>query len=67
MREVRHPAADPTGDAESRDDQVKGGKNVDYYEISMYASSTQQILPAGIPPTTVWGYGPRDQPGGEAC
>jgi FtsP/CotA-like multicopper oxidase with cupredoxin domain len=34
----------------------KGGKNVDYYEISM-RQITQQILPAGLPATTVWGYG----------
>jgi len=34
----------------------KGGKNVDYYEISM-RQITQQILPAGLPLTTVWGYG----------
>lgn len=34
----------------------KGGKNVDYYEISM-KQFTQQILPAGLPATTVWGYG----------
>ncbi len=34
----------------------KGGKNVDYYEISM-KQFAQQILPAGLPPTTVWGYG----------
>jgi len=34
----------------------RGGKNVDYYEISM-RQITQQILPAGMPPTTVWGYG----------
>jgi spore coat protein A len=34
----------------------KGGKNVDYYEISVKQFS-QQILPAGLPPTTVWGYG----------
>jgi FtsP/CotA-like multicopper oxidase with cupredoxin domain len=33
-----------------------GGKQVDYYEISMKQFS-QQILPAGLPPTTVWGYG----------
>ena len=32
------------------------GKNTDYYEISMKQFS-QQILPAGLPPTTVWGYG----------
>jgi spore coat protein A, manganese oxidase len=35
---------------------VKGGKPVDYYEISMRQFS-QQILPAGLPSTTVWGYG----------
>jgi FtsP/CotA-like multicopper oxidase with cupredoxin domain len=32
------------------------GKNADYYEISMKQIS-QQILPPGLPPTTVWGYG----------
>jgi hypothetical protein len=34
----------------------QGGKNVDYYEISL-RQFAQQILPAGLPPTTVWGYG----------
>jgi spore coat protein A len=34
----------------------QGGKQVDYYEISM-RQFTQQILPAGLPATTVWGYG----------
>ncbi|HET6952970.1 MAG TPA: multicopper oxidase [Acidimicrobiales bacterium] len=33
-----------------------GGKPVDYYEISM-RQFAQQILPAGLPMTTVWGYG----------
>ena len=33
-----------------------GGKPVDYYEISM-KQITQQILPAVLPETTVWGYG----------
>jgi spore coat protein A len=33
-----------------------GGKPIDYYEISMQQIS-QQILPAGLPATTVWGYG----------
>jgi spore coat protein A len=32
------------------------GKPIDYYEISMRQFS-QQILPAGLPATTVWGYG----------
>jgi len=35
---------------------LQGGKNADYYEISMKQFS-EQILPAGQPPTTVWGYG----------
>jgi spore coat protein A len=35
---------------------LKGGKPADYYEISM-EQLTQQILPAGLPTTTVWGYG----------
>jgi spore coat protein A len=34
----------------------KMGKNADYYEISM-KQFPQQILPAGLPATTVWGYG----------
>ena len=33
------------------------GRSVDYYEISVKQFS-QQILPKGFPPTTVWGYGP---------
>jgi FtsP/CotA-like multicopper oxidase with cupredoxin domain len=35
---------------------LRGGKNADYYEISMRQFG-QQMLPAGLPPTTVWGYG----------
>jgi FtsP/CotA-like multicopper oxidase with cupredoxin domain len=38
--------------------KVKGGKNIDYYEIAM-RQFQQQILPAGMPMTTVWGYGPK--------
>jgi FtsP/CotA-like multicopper oxidase with cupredoxin domain len=34
----------------------KAGKPTDYYEISM-RQITQQILPVGLPATTVWGYG----------
>ena len=34
----------------------KGGKQIDYYEISM-TQFPQQILPSSLPPTTVWGYG----------
>lgn len=35
---------------------LRGGKPADYYEISM-KQLQQQILPAGSPKTTVWGYG----------
>jgi spore coat protein A, manganese oxidase len=34
----------------------RGGKNIDLYEISM-RQFEQQILPADMPMTTVWGYG----------
>ena len=34
----------------------RGGKNADYYEISV-KQFTQQILPAGLPATTVWATG----------
>jgi len=34
----------------------QAGMTVDYYEISVKQFS-QQVLPAGLPPTTVWGYG----------
>ena len=40
----------------SRTIPYPGGKPIDYYEISMRQLS-QQILPAGLPATTVWGYG----------
>lgn len=36
--------------------KLRGGRNADYYEISM-KQFAQQILPAGLPATTVWGYG----------
>src|SRR6266498_5183848 len=35
---------------------LPGGKPADYYEISM-RQFREQILPAGMPATTVWGYG----------
>jgi FtsP/CotA-like multicopper oxidase with cupredoxin domain len=35
---------------------VRRGTTIDYYEISM-EQLEQQILPAGLPTTTVWGYG----------
>ena len=38
------------------DTVVRQGQAVDYYEISM-TQFEQQILPEGLPATTVWGYG----------
>jgi FtsP/CotA-like multicopper oxidase with cupredoxin domain len=35
---------------------MQRGKPIDYYEISM-RQFAEQILPAGLPATTVWGYG----------
>jgi FtsP/CotA-like multicopper oxidase with cupredoxin domain len=35
----------------------RGGKTIDYYEIAVRQFS-QQVLPPGLPATTVWGYGP---------
>ena len=40
------------------------GKPVDYYEISIRQFS-QQILPAGLPATTVWATGPSARPASE--
>ncbi len=37
--------------------ELRGGRTVDYYEISV-RQFRQQMLPAGLPTTTVWGYGP---------
>ena len=37
--------------------QQAGGNNIDFYEISV-TQFQQQVLPAGLPKTTVWGYGP---------
>ena len=42
--------------------QQKMAKKMDYYEISM-KQFPQQILPAGLPKTTVWGYGSVDGSG----
>jgi spore coat protein A, manganese oxidase len=35
----------------------RGGRPIDFYEISM-RQFEQQVLPASLPKTTVWGYGP---------
>lgn len=42
-------------------DRTTFGAGVDYYEIGM-RQFTQQILPAGCPRTTVWGYGNANDP-----
>ena len=45
--------------------KARGGRNVDYYELAV-RQVQQQILPAGLPKTTVWGYGPRVAQNGPA-
>jgi FtsP/CotA-like multicopper oxidase with cupredoxin domain len=42
--------------------KIKGGKNIDYYEIAV-RQFDQQILPTGFPKTTVWSYGSVQFPG----
>jgi bilirubin oxidase len=42
--------------------RVRGGKNIDYYEIAV-REFAQQILPTGLPATTVWSYGSATSPG----
>jgi FtsP/CotA-like multicopper oxidase with cupredoxin domain len=37
--------------------QGRVAPGIDYYEVGL-SQFTQQILPAGLPATTVWGYGP---------
>lgn len=39
----------------------RGAKNIDYYEIAV-RQFEQQILPPGMPKTTVWGYGSANHP-----
>lgn len=41
--------------------RTKDGKIADYYKIAV-RQFQQQILPAGYPMTTVWGYGPERDP-----
>jgi hypothetical protein len=43
--------------------RASGGKQIDYYDLAV-RQFQQQILPAGMPATTVWGYGPRTARGG---
>ena len=60
-----HPGAIPKFEAEllippvmprARTIVQRGGKPIDYYEISI-AQVSQRILPEPLPETTVWGYG----------
>jgi bilirubin oxidase len=41
--------------------QVEGGQQVAYYEIAV-RQFQQQVLPAGLPATTVWSYGSVNHP-----
>jgi FtsP/CotA-like multicopper oxidase with cupredoxin domain len=43
--------------------ELGDGREVDYYEISM-RQFRQQVLPDGLPRTTVWGYGAEHAVGG---
>ncbi len=51
------PAMPRTGEIEGSD-----GSNIDYYEIAV-RQFQQQILPTGMPMTTVWSYGSVNHPG----
>jgi FtsP/CotA-like multicopper oxidase with cupredoxin domain len=42
--------------------KVRGGKNIEYYEIAV-RQFQQQVLPSGMPMTTVWSYGSAQYPG----
>jgi spore coat protein A len=42
--------------------RMRGGRNGDYYEIAV-RQFQQQILPPGLPMTTVWSYGSARHPG----
>jgi bilirubin oxidase len=56
-----HPLVIPPAMLRTRKLKVKGGKNIDYYEIAV-RQFQQQILPAGHPATTVWSYGSANHP-----
>jgi bilirubin oxidase len=56
------PLVIPPAMPRTRKLKAKGGKNIDYYEIAV-RQFQQQILPAGMPPTTVWSYGSVNHPG----
>ena len=45
---------------------LRGGKNADLYDIAVRQIS-QQVLPAPLPPTTLWAYGPTSARKGKAA
>jgi FtsP/CotA-like multicopper oxidase with cupredoxin domain len=53
------PLLIPPAMPRARKIKSKKGKNIDYYEIAV-RQIQQQILPAGQPKTTVWGYGAKN-------
>lgn len=70
VRNVAHPSLDPSLITKYAENLIvpppmpksrvivdKDGKDVDFYEIAV-RQFTQQILPTGMPGTTVWSYGP---------
>jgi spore coat protein A len=57
VQKFQTPLLVPPAMARAGKVKTRGGKNIDYYEIAVREFS-QQILPDGHPPTTVWGYGP---------
>lgn len=56
IRKFVTPLLIPPAMPRTRRIKAQGRKNIDYYEIAV-RQFTQQILPASLPPTTVWGYG----------
>jgi hypothetical protein len=55
--QLRDPAGDPASHAANGQLKVPGGnKQIDYDEIAI-RQFRQQILPSGMPTTTVWSYG----------
>jgi FtsP/CotA-like multicopper oxidase with cupredoxin domain len=57
----RAPLVIPPAMPRSAEIQIPGGQSADYYEIAV-RQFQQQILPPGLPPTTVWSYGSVQHP-----
>lgn len=56
------PMVIPPAMPRTRKIRVRGGKNINYYEIAV-RQFQQQILPPGMPATIVWSYGSVQFPG----